>query len=474
MREIAAREFNDGSSESRSPVRTPLGTGVLDKARGGSPKMKKALILVVLALLIGVGGWRWWQGRQQAKQIEYATAPLTRGPIESLVSATGTLQASETVEVGSQVSGTIARLAADFNDHVKKGQVLAVMDTEILDAAVTDAESGVSRAQAELSQAKADFGRSDRLFKEGLIAASDFGPAQTAVKTAEASYRSAFSALERARKNRKNAVILSPIDGVVVERAVEVGQTVAASLSAPKLFTLAGDLRQMEILSDVDESDVGVIKPGQPVRFTVAAFPDLSLTGQVQSVRLLPKVLQNVVTYTVVVSAENPESKLLPGMTATVDFVIDRVDDVWKVPAAALRFQPPAEVLAELRANGGGRGERAGREGRQRGAGAARSGRAEGQAGNRSEGQAGGQSQRSPRGKGLWLLVDGKLARQPVEIGATDGRFTAVTPLRGSFSEGMQVVTGIVGQPNTPASPSGGGRGGNRGGGNRFRNPFFG
>ncbi|MFN7961483.1 MAG: efflux RND transporter periplasmic adaptor subunit [Thermoanaerobaculia bacterium] len=397
--------------------------------------MKRTLLLLLVVAAIAAGAF-WWLRRSPDQGQGFTTEPLGRGDITSVVSATGTLQAIDTVDVGSQVSGTLYRIAADFNDHVRRGQVLAEIDPAVLDAAVVDAEAGVARAQAQLDQAEADLRRSQPLFDQGLISASQLDPLATAVRTSQAALRSAQAGLERARRNRGYAVIVAPTDGVVIDRAVEVGQTVAASFNTPKLFTLAKDLSQMQILADVDEGDIGQVHQGQEIDFTVATYPGESMKGEVQQIRLQPKTVQNVVTYTVVASAPNPQGRLLPGMTATVDFVVERLTGVLKVPSAALRFRPSAEQLAALRkARQAGNGEGAAGQGERR------------------WGGGGGPPNLPANARMLWLLEDGQLRGRPVRLGASDGRYTAVEPLFGELEEGALVVTGQAGVQATSTQP---------------------
>lgn len=416
----------------------------------------RALGIALLLVVVGLGGWFWWsRGRSEAPK--YRTEAVSRGDVEVLISSTGTLEATETVEVGSQVSGTLATVQADFNDRVKQGQVLATLDTEALDSSVVEAEASVERAAAQLAQAQADLARNRALFDAGLLSASVFEPTATAVRTAEASLRSAQAGLERARKARRNAVILAPADGVVLERSVDPGQTVAASFTAPKLFVLARDLSMMRILADVDEGDIGQIRDGQEVRFTVAAHPGVSHRGRVEEIRLQPRTVQNVVTYTVVVSAPNPDGTLLPGMTATVDFVVDAVKDALTVPSAALRFKPDATEAREAferrrreRQAAGGQGAAEGAEsvrgGPPGGAVASDGGEGrEGSGGRRGRGDAGSPEAGPPPGvKVVWRLdAQGTLAPQPVRVGLSDGKVTAIEPLRGELEPGDLVIVGV-------------------------------
>lgn len=275
-----------------------------------------------------------------AVKAPFQVAAVRRGTLETLVSSTGTLAAVETVDVGTQVSGTISRLAVDFNDRVKKGQVLAVLDPSLFQAAVAEAEASGQKARAQLAQAEDEFRRNKPLLEQGFISEQDFLPYKTGVATAQADLASAQAGLKRARTNLSYAVIRSPIKGIIIARNVDAGQTVAASFNTPTLFVIAKDLANMQIEATVDESDIGQIRQGQAVRFTVQAYPDKTFTGKVTQIRLQPQTISNVVNYTVIIQAENARGLLLPGMTATVDFVVAQVKNALLVPNAALRFQP--------------------------------------------------------------------------------------------------------------------------------------
>lgn len=354
---------------------------------GPSQRPASRLTAIATALLctivVGCGG------SMAAGRFE--TAKVARGDLVSRISATGTLSAVSTVTVGTQVSGTIARVLADFNDHVSAGDLLAVIDTEVLDASVRDAEAGLNRARAALRQAEAEVHRARAqlaqaeaqqteagaslrrhadLFDTGLMSAQEFEPRETAaasaaagaesaraalassdagVASARASVTSAEAALAQVQKNRRNAEIRAPISGVVIQRSVDAGQTVAASFSTPTLFVIAEDLARMEIHAQVDESDIGRVEPGQAVEFTVAAYPERTFRGTVRERRLQPETVQNVVHYTVLIEAGNDDGLLLPGMTATADFVVERLDNVLLVPSAAIRFEPPPDLRSTAR-----------------------------------------------------------------------------------------------------------------------------
>jgi HlyD family secretion protein len=288
-------------------------------------------------------------------------AEVTRGDIESSITSTGTLQPVTTVQVGTQVSGKVTDLYADFNDRVSKGQLIARIDATLQRQAVREAEANLARAGADLDRAQREFDRNERLYEQQVLTESEFNASEYNLAASRASLTSAQVSLERAQQNLAYTEIYSPIDGIVVERNVEPGQTVAASMSAPQLFLIAADLAQMEILASVDESDIGKVQEGQVVRFTVQAYPDATFEGVVDKVRLQSATMENVVNYTAVVSVANPEGMLLPGMTASVDFIVESVHDALQVANAALRYQPPADVLekAGLSANQRGKNEQA-------------------------------------------------------------------------------------------------------------------
>lgn len=392
----------------------------------------------------------------------YRFVEITRGDIESVVSSTGTLQATETVEVGTQVSGQIAEIHVDFNDRVEKGQLIARIDPTLLRQEVRAAEVSVERSRAELEQAKRQYERIAKLYEQKVVTDSEHDAARYSYDVARAAYASAQLNLERARQNLGYTEIRAPISGVVVERSVDVGQTVAASMSAPKLFVIAKDFSEMEILATVDESDIGLIRQGQPVRFTVQAYPDAEFTGTVRQVRLQSAVQENVVSYSVVVAVENPDGRLLPGMTATVEFIVERAEDVLLVPNSALRFRPTEEMRQALAARRAQDGTAAARtrpaEAAARGAAGVAARPAVGREGGIPNGpgaapQAGGTRGAAPTL--LWYVdADGKVNAVPVRTGITDGQRTAITgpPI---LREGMQVIAAVTtgGAPAAAANP---------------------
>jgi HlyD family secretion protein len=432
--------------------------------------MKKRPLIIAVAAVVAVaaGIWIWRQGASDEAPV-YRFASLTRGDLEAAVSATGTLNAVTTVQVGTQVSGKVVSTLADFNDEVKKGQLIARIDPTLLQQAVRDAQAGLERSQAELEQSEREYERNEQLFQRKVLTEIEFNNAKYALAVARANVKSAQVTLDRARQNLSYTSIYAPIDGIVVERNVDIGQTVTASMSTPQLFLIANDLAQMQILASVDESDIGAIKPDQPVRFTVQAYPDQRFNGTVKQVRLQSKTTENVVNYTVVVSVGNPDGRLLPGMTATLEFLTGSASDVLLAPNAALRFRPTDEMRAQVRQrmqNGESSQTRGANGEAPTGSGAMATDRAMGSAGSARNGGgfgAGGEGRsgaenRAGAGNGsrraslptLWYLdASGKLAIARVRAGLTDGQLTEVEGP--GLKEGMQVIIGV----NTPVQNSG-------------------
>ena len=520
-------------------------------------------------LLIGVGfmaafmlaGFYFWGGESSTPQ--YMTARIERGNLRNTVSATGSLQAVTTVQVGSQASGTIAALFADFNSVVKKGQVVAQLDPSVAKAQVEQARANLEQARASLANARAAVVNSragvtdaqarslaarstvqnnqagvsgaeanvavlkaqlddalsllrqqESLLKAGVIAQRDYEVAQTSYRSAEARYKQAVAqlaqaklaeqssssaglaqsqaaveqsqaqvqqsqaqvqqataqvqqaqaALSLAEVNLSHTTITSPIDGVVVSRDVNVGQTVAASLSAPTLFTIANDLTQMQVIANIDQADIGLVEQAKSVKFSVDAFPGQEFDGQIAEMRLNPVNVQNVVTYNVVINVENPEQKLKPGMTANLTITIDERNNVLKAPNSALRFTP--QDANSQRNNGGAGGQNQG-QGRRR----------QQQAENAEGGTDGGarENRFAPpsapvlpgQRRVVWVLsADGKPERRRITVGLSDGSATEIVD--GELKEGDMVITGqTITGANRPANatppgfgnaPRGGGR----------------
>jgi HlyD family secretion protein len=317
-----------------------------------------APVLVLVAIVLA--GW-WFFGKRGGEEASgYRTEAVERGEIRSAISATGTLSATATVDVGTQVSGTLATVEVDFNDHVKAGQVIARLDPSTLQARLDQATATLSSSQANLGEAQAtaknaeaDYNRKAELAQKQLIARTDADAALAArdqararIASAQAQVRQQQASVNSAHLDLDKSVIRSPVDGVVLERAVEPGQTVAASLQTPTLFKIAGDLSKMEIVLAIDEADIGQVKVGQQARFTVDAFPERNFRGRVTQLRLAATNTNNVITYPVVVEVDNPEQILLPGMTANAEIEISRKDNALTVPNSALRFRPADESNA--------------------------------------------------------------------------------------------------------------------------------
>ncbi len=404
--------------------------------------------LIAIVLLVSLGLWRCSSGGAEGP--EFQTAAVERGNIVSRVSTSGSLQALVTVDVGSQVSGRIQELYADFNSKVKKGQKIAKIDPSLFQAAVVQAEANVTAARANVARrevtaedAERQARRASEVFEQRLIseterdtAVSNARAARAGVEQAKGQLAQARASLDQARTNLRYTDIISPTDGVVISRAVNVGQTVAASLQAPIIFTIAQDLRAMEVHTNVAESDIGRLQPDMRVTFTVDAYPGEPFRGKIRDIRNAPQVVQNVVTYDAVIDVANEELKLKPGMTATVSVVTDRRDDVLSVPNAALRFRPegmgPPGAGAQRAQGAGGAGNRQRR-------------------GSDGEGPPSAQAQRT-----VYVLVNGKPEPRQVTTGITDGRVTEITG--GELKEGENVIVSIAGaNPGQQRGPRGGG-----------------
>jgi HlyD family secretion protein len=327
---------------------------------------RRSLALLLVVGLLAAAGW-WWMGRGESGDTGFRTGAVERGDVRVVISATGTLRATTTVAVGSQVSGQVQTVAVDFNDRVSKDQAIATLDPapfrtrlKQAQADLASARASVNEAQATYRNAEADYARKSDLLARQLIARSEADLAMAAREQARARVASAQAAVQQRQAGVDNAeldvaytVIRSPVDGVVLLRAVEPGQTVAASFQTPVLFQIAEDLAQMQIDLSIDEADVGQIREGLPVSFTVDAFPDRQFSGEVKQVRLSATSNANVISYPVVVQVDNADQSLLPGMTASAEIVVSRRDGVLRVPNAALRFTPPG---AEAGAAGGAGG----------------------------------------------------------------------------------------------------------------------
>jgi HlyD family secretion protein len=301
--------------------------------------MKKLLTLLSI-VAAAAAAWWYWAGEEVPGTARYRTQAVDRGDIVQAVTANGTLSPLTVVQVGTQVSGTVYKVHVDFNDLVKEGQVLAELDPALLQATLKQTEASLENARATLELTLSNVARTETLFKRNLAPDSDLDQARERAKVAAAQVKTAEAQVERDRTNLRYAVIRSPIAGVVINRQVNVGQTVAASFQTPTLFQIAQDLRKMQIDTSVAEADVGSLSTSFPVTFTVDAFPGQTFQGRILQIRLNPTIQANVVTYNVVVEADNPEGRLLPGMTAHVSIRVAERRDVLRVPNAALSFRP--------------------------------------------------------------------------------------------------------------------------------------
>lgn len=405
------------------------------------------LALLAAALLQGCGN--------QQEKISYTTTKVEKGDVVARVTATGTLSALVTVDVGSQVSGRIRELMADFNSQVKKGQVIARIDSASLEAELAQRKANVAAARGNLAGARAaasaaqrKYARYKDLVDQGLVSRDEYEATLSTHEQADASVLSSLGALAQAEAalnqttiNLGYTTIISPTDGIVISRSVNVGQTVAASLQAPVLFTIAQDLRQMQVDTNVSESDVGKLADGMPVMFSVDAYPNERFRGKVRQIRNAPLAASNVVTYDAVIDVANDDLRLKPGMTANVTFTWAERRDVLRVPNAALRFRPPADQIpAEPQSAGAS-------------AGAAPRAGAPGPGGNR-QGSGPRRGERDPTRKTLWTLIDGKPKAVPVRSGVTDGSYTEI--LEGEVQEGSEIITDATGGKTAQAPQSSG------------------
>lgn len=303
----------------------------------------KAVTAAVLLLATAAAAW-WWQQRPvKPPPDKYRTALVDRGPITQVVMATGTLQPVTTITVGTQVSGTVMERLADFNDSVKAGQVLLRLDPTNLQARLRQAQAQAASAQASVALATASLERNRQLVAQNFISSLALDQSQREFDAARANLELARAQVDAAQADMNNSVIRSPIDGIVIRRNIDVGQTVAASFQTPELFLLARDLRQMQIHTNVSEADVGQVRPGQKVRFTVDAYPQAEFEGEVQQFRLNSTTTQGVVTYNIIVGVDNTDERLKPGMTAQTRIVLQSKPEVLRLPTAALRYQPDDE-----------------------------------------------------------------------------------------------------------------------------------
>lgn len=421
--------------------------------------MKQRLLrMLLIAAVVGAaafGGWYFFL-RSRAPEFTYRTVPVERGRVVARVTATGTLSAYVTVLVGSQVSGRVSQINVDFNSPVKKGQLIAKIDPQIFEASLAQSRANLFAAQGNLTKARAQsmdaerqLARSRSLKAEGIVAQVDLDAAETTEAVAKAQIEAAKGAMEQARAAVQQAEInlaytniASPIDGVVISRSVDVGQTVAASLQAPTLFTIAQDLRKMQVDTNIAEGDVGKLHPDMAATFLVDAYPNERFKGTIRQIRNAPQTVQNVVTYDAVIDVDNTDLKLKPGMTANVTLIYAEREGVITVPNTALRFRaPPALAGSAESGTGPGRGS-----GRRREAEAPPSSAPPpGSGAPAPTGQTSAAARRGgPRGepsldrRSIWVLRGAKPERVPVRTGLTDGTVTEI--LEGDIKEGDAAV----------------------------------
>jgi HlyD family secretion protein len=442
-------------------------------------KMPSRRVLLAGGGLAVLAGAAFFFFRSGGDDVRYATAAVDRGDVADVVGATGTLQSVTTVQVGSQVSGTISDLLADFNSRVARNQVIARLDPSLFEARLGQAQANlvsaranVERSQAALEDARQKHQRAQALARENLLPQSDLETAQAnersaaaQLKASQAAVTQAAAAVNQAQVDLGHTVIRAPIDGIVVARNVDVGQTVAASLQAPTLFVIAQDLSHMQVVASIDEADIGRVRAGQKATFRVDSFPDQTFEGTVEQVRLQPTTVQNVVTYSAIISADNTGQRLMPGMTATVSLIARERPDALRIPASALRFRPPESPAsgdgAAVRAEGTGRpgaaaapaagggpvGSGEGRRFRRRGGEAGGAGERGGEGAARGEG---GEGERE-RGRPALVFVpgpDGRPQPRRIRVGLSDGQFVEVVS---GLEEGTQVITGQQADARTGA-----------------------
>ena len=441
-----------------------------------SPRTRVSRIVLVAAAVAAVAAVLAF--RSHDRPVTYAAVPVDRGDIQDVVGATGTVQAVQTVQVGSQVSGTIQNLYADFNSVVHKGQVIARLDPSSFQArlgqaqaALVAARANVDRSRAAVDDARRKLEQAKALAAEKLLPQSDFDTAQANYDQAVAQVKANQAAVSQAQANVNQAkvdldhtVIAAPIDGVVIARSVDVGQTVAASFQAPVLFVIANDLKHMEVNASVDEADIGRVRTGQEVTFRVDAYPDRTFHGRVTQVRLQPTTVQNVVTYNTIISVDNDDGRLMPGMTATVSVIVRKSQNALRIPAAALRFRPEGFDAGSRGRSAGAAGGTGASTGPRAAAapGPAATAAGAGPGGTRAGGRAGGWSGRRADSGGasgaaaggaegdsgrtaLVFVLNDKGQPEPVRVhtGVSDGQFVEV---KDGLTEGARVVVGIEGE----------------------------
>lgn len=376
-------------------------------------KLSKVWVVVAIVVIIAVAVWAFSGGKKE-QQISFDTAPVALANIQNSITATGTIEPVTSVTVGTQVSGIVSKLYVDYNSVVKKGQVIAELDKTNLLSQLATAKTQLATAQSQLNYQTANYKRYQTLFQKGLVAADDYDNAKLSYRQAVEQVASAKEEVQRAQTNLGYATITSPIDGVVLSKSVEEGQTVAASFSTPELFTIAQDLTNMQVVADVDEADIGDVKEGERVSFTVDAYPDDTFEGTVKQVRQEATTTNNVVTYEVVISAPNADLKLKPGLTANVTIYTAERKGVLAVPSKALRFTPTKETVGKMKIV----------------------------------------DVQGAKNK-VWTIEGNSIVAHKVNIGMADGTNTQII---GGVQAGIKVVTGlsVIGGEETQAEAAGG------------------
>lgn len=386
------------------------------------------LLAAILVTILSVHSCR------KSRSYSFETATAAKGSVVNTVTATGTLEAITSVVVGTQVSGIVEKLYVDFNSPVKKGQVLAELDKTALRSGVQQSMATLENAKAEMEYQASNYERSKALWEKNLIAEADYDQAKYNYDRSKATLKNSQAQYDKALVQLGYATIYSPIEGVVMNRAVDEGQTVAASFNTPEIFTIAQDLTQMQVEADIDESDIGMVREGQRVEFDVDAYPGEKFAGTVEQIRLAPVTTSNVVTYTVIINAPNPDQKLLPGMTANIVIYVEEIRDVLTVPYKAVKFNPAAEYLARENGASAPDGRAAPGGGVARGEGVAGgSGLATGTGSARGAGSSAGAGTRTR----VWVKNGNEIRPVPIEPGSNDGENLEV---KSGLNEGDEVV----------------------------------
>lgn len=390
--------------------------------------MTKRKIIVLLVIIVPIVFFliRFTVGKRRSREISIETMPAAISRIQNMVTATGTLEPIEKVAVGTQVSGVIKKIHVDFNSVVKKGDLLAELDKTLLKSQIRQSKASLRAAENEMNFQKKNYDRIHALFEREMVSREDLDKAEYSYEQATVSFEKAQADLERAVSNLSYATIYSPINGIVLSRAVDEGQTVAASLNAPTLFTIARDLTGMEVRANVDEADIGQVKQGQRVEFTVDAYPEKTFQGKVSQVRLEPVVVSNVVTYTITVEAENPDLLLLPGMTASITIYTREAEDILVIPSKALRFRPDREMMRRYEKQHGFLSD---------------SGKGFQKKSNRGDGfPAERRSEPSKEQARIWIMENERIKPVRIKTGISDGTKTEV---REGIEEGTKVIVAM-------------------------------